>query len=85
VNAASLICALLASPGHVGERACHFRPDALNGADADLARDLEDAFAATQLRLDALFDGGIDPRAAAVHPAHPLNLQKIVKGRFTAI
>jgi hypothetical protein len=38
-------------------------PNTLNGpaADAKFAGNLQDAFAATQLRLDAFFDGGIDP------------------------
>ena len=47
-----------------GERACHLLLNALHraGANATLARDLADAFAGAQLRLDALFDGGIDFR-----------------------
>jgi hypothetical protein len=47
-----------------GERACHFLVDALHGAgaDADLAGNFEDAFPGAQLSLDALFNGGADPR-----------------------
>jgi hypothetical protein len=47
-----------------GERACHLLLNALHraGANATLARDLAHAFAGAQLRLDALFDGGIDFR-----------------------
>jgi hypothetical protein len=54
----SFICALSASRGRAVERAGHFLLDALNGAgaDADLAGNLQDAFAATQMRLDAFFD-----------------------------
>src|SRR5262249_26374328 len=57
-------CAPSASRDHDGERAFHLLPDALHGAGANtqFARDLAYAFAATQLRLDALFDGGIDFR-----------------------
>jgi hypothetical protein len=63
---ANFICAPFALRGHVGERAGHLPPNTLNGpaANAKLAGNLQDAFAATQLRLDAFFDGGIDPRPA---------------------
>src|SRR5271169_1963993 len=57
------ICAS-ASRGHAVERAFHLLLNALNGptADATLASNPQDAFAGAQLSLDALFDGGIDPR-----------------------
>jgi len=61
-----IICALSASRGHADERAFHLLLNALHrtSADAALARDLPYAFAATQMRLDALFKRGIDPRPA---------------------
>jgi hypothetical protein len=45
-------------------RAAHLLFNTLNGptADATLAGNSQDAFADAQLSLDALFDGGIDPR-----------------------
>ena len=51
------ICARSASRGRADERATHLLPNALHGASADaaLTRDLAYALAATQLRLDALF------------------------------
>src|SRR5215469_15530449 len=60
----SFICVPSASRGHADERAFHLLLNALHraGADAALARDLAYAFAGAQLRLDALFDGGIDFR-----------------------
>jgi hypothetical protein len=62
----SFTCAPSASRGRDGERAFHLLLDALNGAGADaaLARDLAHAFPATQLRLDALFQRGINFRSA---------------------
>jgi len=56
----------LALCGHVVETAAHLLPHALNGAaaDAEFAGNFQDAFASAQLRLDAFFDGGIDPRPA---------------------
>ena len=49
---------------HGDERAVHLIRNTLHGAIAyaALTRDLADAFAATQLRLDALFHSRIDPR-----------------------
>ena len=60
----SFICVPSASRGHADERAFHLLLNALHraGADAALARDLAHAFAGAQLRLDSLFDGGIDFR-----------------------
>ena len=65
-RALSFICVLSASRGHAGERAFHLLLNALNGAGADaaLARDLANAFAATQARFDAPFKSGIDLRSA---------------------
>jgi hypothetical protein len=42
----------------------HLLPNAPNGAtaDAEFAGNLQDAFAGSQLRLDAFFKRGIDPR-----------------------
>src|SRR6516165_7100468 len=59
-------CALSASRGRADERAFHLLLNALYRASADAAftRDLAYAFAATQMRLDALFKRGIDPRPA---------------------
>src|SRR5215472_8518436 len=53
-----------ASRDRADERAFHLLLNALHrtSADAALTRDLADAFAATQLRLDALFHSRIDPR-----------------------
>jgi hypothetical protein len=50
----SVICALSASRGRVGERACHFLLDALHraGSHAEFTGDLEDALTRTQLSLD---------------------------------
>src|SRR5262249_55604683 len=61
------------SRGRADERAFHLLPDALNGAAADaaLARDLAYAFAATQMRLDALFHSGIDRALEASVDALP--------------
>ena len=49
------------SRGHADERAIHLLPNALHCAcaDAALTRDLAHAFAATRMRLDALFQCGI--------------------------
>jgi hypothetical protein len=60
----SFICAPSALRGLVGERAFHLLLNALNGpaADTTFAGNPQDAFAGTQLSLDALFDGEIDPR-----------------------
>ena len=54
-------CAPSASRGHADERAFHLLLNALHrtSTDAALARDLAYAFAATQMRLDALFKRGI--------------------------
>jgi hypothetical protein len=62
------ICAVPASRSGVGESAGHFLLNALHrtSADATLPRDLAYAFAATQMRLDALFKRGIDPRPTEV-------------------
>src|SRR6516165_5164643 len=63
-RALSFICAPSTSRGHADERAFHLLPDALHRAcaDAALTRDLAHALAGAQLRLDSLFDGGIDFR-----------------------
>jgi hypothetical protein len=62
----SFIYSPSASRGHAVERALHLLFNALNGpaADATLAGNPQDAFADAQFRLDALFEGGIDPRSA---------------------
>jgi hypothetical protein len=59
-------CALSVSRDRADERAFHLLLNALHrtSADATLARDLAYAFAATQMRLDAHFKRGIDPRPA---------------------
>src|SRR6516164_1269583 len=59
-------CAPSASRDCADERAFHLLLNALHrtSTDAALARDLAYAFAATQMRLDALFKRGIDPRPA---------------------
>src|SRR6516165_114027 len=59
-------CAPWASGDCADERAFHLLLNALHRTSADtaLARDLAYAFAATQMRLDALFKRGIDPRPA---------------------
>ena len=58
------ICVPSASRGHADERAFYLLLNALDGptADATLAGNFRDAFAETQLSLDALFKCGIDPR-----------------------
>jgi hypothetical protein len=55
------ICAASASRDCADERAIHLLPNALHRAcaDAALTRDLAHAFAATRMRLDALFQCGI--------------------------
>jgi hypothetical protein len=65
VSGGSLTCALSASRGRVGERAGHVLPHTLNGvcAKAEVAGNFQDAFAATQLRLDA-FSGEFSIDAA---------------------
>src|SRR5215469_15386538 len=67
-KALSLICVPSASRGHADERAFHLLLDALHrtGANAALTRDLAYAFAGAQLRLDALFDGGIFGRPSCL-------------------
>src|SRR6516225_6057799 len=57
-------CAPSASRDCADERAFHLLLNALHrtSANAALARDLAHAFAGAQLRLDTLFDGGIDFR-----------------------
>jgi hypothetical protein len=57
------------SRGHADERAFHLLLDALHRASADAAftRDLAYTYAATQVRPDALFRRGIDPRPAELH------------------
>jgi hypothetical protein len=60
------LCVPSASRGHAVERAFHLLLNTLNSpaADATLTGNPQDAFASAQLSLDALFDGGIDPRPA---------------------
>jgi hypothetical protein len=60
-----IICALSASRGCVGERACHFLLDALHSAvaDAKLTGNLENALPGPQLSPDAFFHGCADSPA----------------------
>src|SRR5215471_17347373 len=64
LDAVASTCAPSASRDRADERAFHLLLNALHrtSADAALTRDLAHAFAGAQLRLDALFDGGIDFR-----------------------
>src|SRR5215471_4667681 len=66
LDAVASTCAPSVSRDRADERAFHLLLNALHrtSADATLARDLAYAFAATQMRLDALFKRGIDPRPA---------------------
>jgi hypothetical protein len=73
----SLICALSASGGRDGERACDFLLDALHcaGANTDLAGDLEKALPGAQLNLDALFDSVLPASTARLRPALTLGVE----------
>src|SRR6516225_1871271 len=64
LDAVASLRAPSASCDRADKRAIHLLPNALHRscADAALTRHLPYAFAATQMRLDALFKRGIDPR-----------------------